>query len=133
MFVCQFVSKSADELFCADRWFEDHNTCPLCRHSILANSEELKEQKFIRRMVEQRSELSRQIQHFTDKIKWLKREANRLGIVLSNYEHQTNMPNNIKSYLNTINDNHSIFQSTRELNRLRLNSINRAQRGQRSR
>ncbi len=123
------VNTECNHTFCKKcfwKWTKENNTCPLCRHSILANSEELKEQKFIRRMVEQRSELSRQIQHFTDKIKWLKREANRLGIVLNNYEHQTNMPNNIKSYLNTINDNHSIFQSTRELNRLRLNSINRA-------
>ena len=104
---------------------KENNTCPLCRHSILANSEELKEQKFIRRMVEQRSELSRQIQHFTEKIKQLKKEANRLGIILNNHENQTNIPNNIRSCINTI-DNRTVFISTPELNRIRLNSINRA-------
>ena len=110
---------------CFWKWTKENNTCPLCRHSILVNSEELKEQKFIRRMVEQRSELSRQIQHFTEKINWLKKEANRLGIILNNHENQSNIPNNIRSCINTI-DNRTVFISTPELNRIRLNSINRA-------
>ena len=49
---------------CFWKWTKEHNTCPLCRSSILANSEELKEQMYIRKMLEQRSELSGQIQYF---------------------------------------------------------------------
>ena len=121
------VNTECNHTFCKKcfwKWTKENNTCPLCRHSILANSEELKEQKFIRRMVEQRSELSRQIQHFTEKIKQLKKEANKLGIILNNHENQSNIPN-IRSCINTI-DNRTVFISTPELNRIRLNSINRA-------
>lgn len=121
------VNTECNHTFCKKcfwKWIKENNTCPLCRHSILANSEELKEQKFIRRMVEQRSELSRQIQHFTEKIKQLKKEANKLGIILNNHENRSNIPN-IRSCINTI-DNRTVFISTPELNRIRLNSINRA-------
>lgn len=121
------VNTECNHTFCKKcfwKWTKENNTCPLCRHSILANSDELKEQKFIRRMIEQRSELSRQIQHFTEKIKWLKKEANRLGIILNNHENRSNIPN-IRRCINTI-DNRTVFISTPELNRIRLNSINRA-------
>ena len=114
------VNTECNHTFCKKcfwKWTKENNTCPLCRHFILANSEELKEQKFIRRMVEQRSELSRQIQHFNEKIKQLKIEANKLNIIIDNKKN-TNIDNN-----------KTVFVSTPQLNRQRLNSIYDAIRG----
>lgn len=117
------VNTECNHTFCKKcfwKWTKENNTCPLCRHSILANSEELKQQKFIRRMVEQRSELSRQIQHFEEKIKWLKKEANKLGIILNNNTENSSV---------LLQENHSTFISNIELNRIRLASIYNAIRG----
>ena len=117
------VNTECNHTFCKKcfwKWTKEKNTCPLCRHSILVNSEELKQQKFIRRMVEQRSELSRQIQHFEEKIKWLKKEANKLGIILNNNTENSSV---------LLQENHSTFISNIELNRIRLASIYNAIRG----
>ena len=69
---------------CFWKWTKEHNTCPLCRSSILANSEELKEQMYIRKMLEQRSELSGQIQYFEKKHSTLKEQIQQLETHLSN-------------------------------------------------
>tara|TARA_B110000261_G_scaffold143459_1_gene165469 strand:- start:285 stop:767 length:483 start_codon:yes stop_codon:yes gene_type:complete len=69
---------------CFWKWTKEHNTCPLCRSSILANSEELKEQMYIRKMLEQRSELSGQIQYFEKKHSTLKEQIQQLESHLSN-------------------------------------------------
>ena len=71
-------------------------------------------------MLEQRSELSRQIQHFEEKIKWLKKEANRLNIILNNNTENSSV---------LLQENHSTFISNIELNRIRLASIYNAIRG----
>ena len=66
------VSTECNHTFCKEcfwKWTKSHNTCPLCRCSILVNSEELEEQKHIRKMIKQRSELSRQIHYFENKLK----------------------------------------------------------------
>ena len=97
---------------CFWKWTKENNSCPLCRHTILANTEELKEQKFIRRMVEQRSELTRQIQHFQDKLKWLKNKVNTLGHTLNDLEDKDNTK--------------TVFVSNAHLNRQRLESIYRS-------
>ena len=63
-------------------------------------------------MVEQRSELTRQIQHFQDKLKWLKNKANTLGHTLNDIEDKDNSI--------------TVFVSNRDLNRQRLESIYRS-------
>ena len=125
------VNTECNHTFCKKcfwKWTKENNSCPLCRHTILANSEELKEQKFIRRMISQRRELSDQIQYFQDKIKWLKTEANRLGIILNTRE--DNSPSStIINYINYTPSNHTIFLSNRQLNNRRLQSIYNSIRG----
>ena len=63
-------------------------------------------------MVEQRSELTRQIQHFQDKLKWLKSKVNKLGHTLNDIEDKDNSI--------------TVFVSNRDLNRQRLESIYRS-------
>tara|TARA_Y100000591_G_scaffold320522_1_gene334077 strand:+ start:2014 stop:2439 length:426 start_codon:yes stop_codon:yes gene_type:complete len=124
------VNTECNHTFCKKcfwKWTKENNTCPLCRHSILANSEELKEQKFIRQMISERRELSDQIQYFQDKIKWLKTEANRLGIILNIRE--DNSRSTIINYINYTPSNHTIFLSNRQLNNRRLRSIYNSIRG----
>ena len=124
------VNTECNHTFCKKcfwKWTKENNTCPLCRHSILANSEELKEQKFIRQMISERRELSDQIQYFQDKIKWLKTEANRLGIILNTIE--DNPRSTIINYINYTPSNHTIFLSNRQLNNRRLRSIYNSIRG----
>jgi hypothetical protein len=69
---------------CFWKWTKEHNTCSLCRSSILVNSEELKEQMYIRKMLEQRSELSGQIQYFEKKHSILKEQIQQLETHLIN-------------------------------------------------
>ena len=63
---------------CFWKWTKEHNTCSLCRSSILVNSEELTEQRYIRKMLEHRSELSGQIQYFEKKHSILKKQIQQL-------------------------------------------------------
>ena len=94
---------------CFWKWTKENNTCPLCRHSILANSEELREQQYIRKMIEQRSEISRQIQYFQEKLTWLKNRVNNIGKTLNNIQDKNNT---------------TIVVSNHELNSRRLQLIN---------
>tara|TARA_B100001063_G_C16751866_1_gene550748 strand:+ start:1487 stop:1876 length:390 start_codon:yes stop_codon:yes gene_type:complete len=106
------VNTECGHTFCKDcfwKWTKENNTCPLCRHSILANSEELREQQHIRKMIEQRTEISRQIQYFQEKLTWLKNRVNNVGETLNNIEDKNNT---------------TIVVSNHELNSRRLQLIN---------
>jgi len=112
---------------CFWKWTKANNTCALCRHSILANSEELKEHQHIKQMLGQRTELSRQVRWFQEKLNWLKNEVNTTGKVLNKIEHgiKNNSNDNINNDTNndTNNSNRTIIISTPELNRRRMESI----------
>ena len=59
------VNTECNHSFCKDcfwKWTKSHNTCPLCRTSLLCNSEELAEQTHLRELLDQRSEIIRQVE-----------------------------------------------------------------------
>ena len=63
------VNTECNHSFCKDcfwRWTKSHNTCPLCRTSLLCNSEELKEQKHLRELLDHRSEIVKQVEDAYD-------------------------------------------------------------------
>ena len=121
------VSTECNHTFCKEcfwKWTKSHNTCPLCRHSILVNSEELEEQKHIRKMIEQRSELSRQIRYFENKLKELKQTTKSLQNYMSMIKNIDINDINIKEILNqTPRIQTSRYVSTLELNNQRLERI----------
>ena len=100
------VNTECNHKFCKTcfwKWTKENNTCALCRHSILANSEELRDFQHIRILSQQRGELSRQVEYFRNELNKLKRKVN---------EEQYKQENN-----------QTTFISTPELNRIRLDSI----------
>jgi len=121
------VSTECNHTFCKTcfwTWTKSNNTCPLCRHSILANSEELEEQKHIRKMIEQRSELNRQIRYFENKLKEIKQTTKTLQNYMSMIKNINLNDINITEILNEKPGiQTSRYVSTLELNNQRLERI----------
>ena len=86
---------------CFWKWTKEHNTCALCRSSILVNSEELEEQTYIRQMIVQRSELSIQIQFFENKHLKIKEEYETLRKQLNSMISKTKS-SKFKNYIKKI-------------------------------
>jgi len=97
---------------CFWKWTKEHNTCALCRSSILVNSEELEEQIYIRKMLEQRSELSRQIRFFENKHLKNKEAYERLQKQLNSLISKTKSPR-LRADLKRIT---TAMETTTELN-----------------
>ena len=115
------VNTECNHTFCKKcfwKWTKKNNSCSLCRSPILINTNDERRQEFISRMIEQRRQLSRQIHYWTEKVKNLKNEANRLGIVLNKNTNQNTTNQNT-----TNQNNNTVFISTPELNRITLESI----------
>lgn len=110
------VSTECDHQFCKTcfwKWIKRNNSCPLCRKSVLANSEELEEHKYMRRMLEQRTELLSQISYFEKRKKELLKEINNIK----------NKNNDKKNDKNVPAKKNPIYRSNVELNNMRLQRI----------
>ena len=113
------VSTECDHQFCKTcfwKWIKTNNSCPLCRKSVLANSEELEEHKYMRRMLEQRTEILSQLSYFEKRKKELLEEIN-------NIKSKKNKNNDKKNDKNVPAKKNPIYRSNAELNNMRLQRI----------
>lgn len=120
--VANSVSTECNHQFCKTcfwKWIKSSNTCPLCRKSVLTNSEELEEHKYIRRMLEQRTELLSQISYFEKRKKELLTEVDNLKIEINGIitEKNNNICKNFSPRKNPV------YRSNLELNNMRLQRI----------
>ena len=112
------INTECNHAFCKKcfwKWTKTHNSCPLCRSSILANTEELREMQHIRKMLEERQELTRQINYFSNELQKIKQDIYKLSNKNKNSEIITNIQN-------TVTNSH--FISNNELNNIRLETLN---------
>jgi hypothetical protein len=111
---------------CFWKWTKEQNSCPLCRSSILVNSEELKEHMHIKKMIADRTNLREQIAYFESKKSILKSQIEELAVYLNNLEKTQKIPKSHIDKMFRINSPNQItYVSNFEINERRLASTRR--------